>query len=764
MRKEIKFLDGGMGTSLSMRGKDSSPLSNIENPADVIDIHRGFIQAGSDIIETNTFTANPYNYKNYRRLIKEGVNLAQKAVGLSKRKDIRIASSIGPISELVAPLGKLEFEDAVDIFKKTSKAFFNSGLNLIILETMDDILQMRAALIGIREVNPHAEIFATMTFSDSGRTTTGTPAEAAAAAMDALGADVIGANCSFGPRGLYSTLKRMRKVTRKPLMVQPNAGLPQIKNGSQVYTQGPDVFAHRCDGFPSTGVSYIGGCCGTGAEHIAALKRKLKNASVSLPPKKIPLIISSRTSFTRLGDFPVIIGERINFSARPRLRESEEKVVAQGLKQKKARAAALDVNMGSHEEKTLDTVLALERRVGLPVVLDSQNAGEVEKAARRYPGVLLLNSVPGEKEKMDSLFPVVRKYGLPFIALCVRDKDVPRSAEDKLSAAKSLLKRASKEGIDTERALVDPLVLTLSSDPMSAFQTLKALEELKLKSVLGVSNVSSSLPQRALLNQVFSSLAVYCGVSALIADPLDSDLVYSLYASALLSGRDRGASEYLKFFSPASEELSFSHPLSRAIFEGSPKAAADYALQAMQKTPPLEVVETLIAPALDIVGQQYSQKKIFLPQLIQAARSCEKAMEEVEKKLKSFGGKRKIKGRIVIATVKDDIHDIGKNLVTLLLKNSSFEVIDLGVDVSSERIVSEAIKREADIIALSALMTNTMRRMEEVRELLDKKNTDIAVLAGGAAVTGSYAKSIGASYASDAVKAVKEAERIVSKK
>ncbi len=752
-----------MGTSLAKRGKDSSALSNLQNPKDVREIHGEFIRAGADIIQTNTFSANPAIFKkDYKKLISAGVKLARKAVADSGRKKLTVAGSIGPTGKMVSPVGKLDFEETVNIFKKTARAFYDAGIDTLIIETFDDISEMRAALIGAREAADGFKIFASMTFSSGDRTSTGTPAEAAAAVMDALGADVIGVNCSFGPEGLADAVKKIRAYTSKPVMAQPNAGLPDISKGTMVYPENPADFAAKCRGLVKAGASFIGGCCGTSPAHIAALKKTVKNITPPPAPGRVPAVITSRTSFTVFGDFPVIIGERINFTARPELASSEAKIAAEGLKQKKAGALALDINLGRHEEKTLESVMAVERRTSLPVVLDSQNAAEVEKAARRYPGVLLLNSISAEKEKMDSLFPVVKKYGLPFIALCVSDRGVPGTIKGKIKIARSLLKRAREEGISKDKILVDPVVLAASSDTSSAYKTLRAIENISANTVIGVSNVSGGLPQRALLNQALSALAVYCGASALIVDPMDTDLVYMFYASSLLSGRDKRALNYTGYFAPGSEKFSFDNPLSQAIFEGSREEAVRLARLAVKDMSPFEIIEKLIAPALDRVGAEYSEKRIFLPQLVESARSAEAAVEEVERHIKSGKSEIKKKGTIVIATVKGDIHDIGKNLVALLLKNSSFDVIDMGVDIDSKKIVNEAVKRKADIVALSSLMTTTMHSMKEVKQLIDSKKLKIPVLVGGAAVTEKFASQIGAFYAKDAVKAVKAAEDIIS--
>ncbi len=757
---KIIFLDGAMGSNLAQKGVDPTPASNTKDPELVKEILKGFIASGSNIIETNTFSATPVKFRNYRKINCLGVQIAKDAVRESKRKNVKIAGSIGPTGLMVKPVGRLDFEEAVKIFKSQVKVLYTEKVDLFIIETMDDISEMRAALLAAKETAPEIPVIATMTFADECRTSTGTPAEVAARVMDSLGVKVLGVNCSFGPEGLVEVVKRMRRVTKKPIIAQANAGIPVVRNGVTVYPTGPHEYAKYAKYLVKAGASYIGGCCGTTPAHIKVIVNELKNMKPKNPPGQVPLIITSRTQVVEFGKFPVIIGERINFIAHPELKASDSRIVTEGLKQKKAGADALDVHVAGVEERTSDIVELLSTRVDLPVVLDSQDPVAIEKAVRKYPGVMLLNSISAETQKLEELLPIAKKYGLPFIALCVQDSGVPKTVKDKLKVYNNILNKVRKAGIDTDNIVVDPLVLAVASNTSFAQKTLKAVSKISNNTILGVSNISPGLPDRALLNEIFSVLAVQAGCSALIVNPLDSDLMCGVYAAALLSGRDRNARKYLEYFTSEQEPIFFDHPLPQSILEGSSENAIKEVKKALKNTEALKIINKYVLPALDKVGEQFSAKKIFLPQLIESAKTAGDVMQVLQKKLSSKGAKIESRAKILIATVKGDIHDIGKNLVVLLLKNHSFDVRDLGVDVSSQKIVREAQTWNADIIALSSLMTTTMDRMIEVKEILKKEKKKIPVIVGGAAITKKYADSIGAYYGKDAVEAVRVVKKM----
>ncbi|MEA3506898.1 MAG: homocysteine S-methyltransferase family protein [Elusimicrobiota bacterium] len=760
-KNKITFIDGAMGTNLSAAGFSPSPKTNIDHPGEVKKIHLDFICAGADIIETNTFSATSLKYENFKEINREGVRLASEAVAESKRKSVKIAGSVGASGKMVKPLGELEFEEAVDIFKSQIEVLQKAGVDLLLIETMDDLSEFRAALIAAAETAGELPLIATMTFSQGERTSTGTPPEIAARVADTLGADIIGVNCSFGPAGLVEVVRRMRAVTKKPLAAQANAGMPQLAGGNTVFPETPEKYAQQAAELVKAGVSYIGGCCGTTKAHIVKLVETLKGISPAPGPQKVPLIISSRTEFRIFGEKPLLIGERINLVAHPGLKGSVDKMVREGLRQKKAGADALDVNTVTQKELTAEVAEAVNSRVGLPVVLDSQDEDTVRDVARRYPGILLLNSVSAEKEKSGLLLPVVKKYGMPYIGLCVSDEGVPRTVAEKLKVADHLIKEAAARGIDSGTIVIDPVVFAVSSDTSSAAETLKALQKIENHTVLGISNVSAGLPRRAVLNEIFSALAVGQGCSALIVNPLNADLVYGVYAASLLTGRDKNAEKYLNYFSAgSSDKFKFEEKLSQAIVEGDSAAALTRLEELLKETAPLDIINSAVVPALDRVGKEYDRKSIFLPQLIESAGAAEKVMEKIEKKLISGGGKMKSSGKILFATVKGDIHDIGKNLVALILKNHSFQIRDLGVDISSDEIVDTAIEWGADIVALSSLMTTTMEEMAEVVKLLKRKKAGIPVMVGGAAVRRDYAESIGAHYANDAIEAVKKAKEI----
>ncbi len=755
---KITLLDGAMGTALASANRDPSCASSLKNPEIVEEITSEYIESGARIVETCTFSATSVKYGNFKEINRRAVEIAKKAVSKTSKK-VRIAGSVGPVGKMVKPIGDMEFEDAVRAFSRQMEVLRSSGVDLFIIETMDDISQMRAALIAAKEIAPGLDVIATMTFSEDGRTSTGTPPEVAAVVMDRLGADVVGVNCSYGPEGLYGVVKAMREATSKPICVQANAGVPINENGKTVYPMTPQEYAVRCRELVRAGASYIGGCCGTTGEYIRFLREKIGDIKPPPPVKNTPFIITSRTDWIEFGNYPIIIGERINFLAHPEIKDSNELIVREAIKQRNAGAGALDVNLGRDEERTAEVIELLSSRVNLPLVLDSQNPEAVEAAARIYPGVLLLNSISAEKKKMKSLLPLAKKYGMPFIGLCVSDEGVPSESSGKIRVAEKILKRAEKEGIPSSDVVIDPVTFSISTDTSSAVKTLEALRRTDSRTVLGISNVSSGFPQKAVLNQTYSSLAVASGCSALIANPLDTDLIYSVRAAALLSGRDLNGDEYIKYFSPSKEAFKFENPLSQAVLEGGSSLAAQEAEKLLKTNEPLKIINEYIIPALDKVGGLYSERVLFLPQLIQSAKACENSMALLEKELQKRGGMR-ARGRVVIATVKGDIHDIGKNLVSLILKNHSYEVRDLGVDVDSETIVREARSFNADIVALSSLMTTTMDRMKEVSSIIREQGLNIPILVGGAAVTSKFAESIGARYAPDAVEAVRVAEKL----
>ena len=760
--ERVVFLDGAMGTSLAAAGCDPTPLSNLENPETVKKITGEFIAAGSVIVQANTFSATPFKFKDYERINSEGVRIARSAVESSGKSNVRVAGSVGPTGKMVIPVGELGFEEAVDLFSRQIRVLSEEGAELLIIETMDDIQEMRAALIAAAETAPSLDIIATMTFSGAGRSSTGTPPESAAAVMDALGASVIGVNCSFGPGGLEEVIRRMRPFTRKPLAAQANAGIPKIEGDRTVFPLGPGEYAEGVLRLAEAGASVLGGCCGAGPGYIREVVKRLKDFSVPPPPEEVPPVITSRTGWVSFAQAPVIIGERINLISRPELAGSSTALAGEARRQVEAGAEALDVCPGKHEDRTEEIVGILSEKTSAPLVLDSQNPRAVEAAARVYPGLFLLNSIPGEKKKMDELIPLAEKYGMPFIGLCTDERGVASTHERKLEIAEKIITYAGKH-IDENKVIIDPVVLAVSSDTASASLTLKALGKLGRRSLLGISNVSSGMPQRALLNQVFASLAVKEGVSALIVNPLDADLVYAVYAAALLSGRDPGGRRYLDFFSPGEEDFKFTDPLSQALIDGDAEAGVSEAEKRIaEKQDPLEIINTAVLPALEKAGELYERRVYFLPQLISTARCAEKVLGVLESNIPPET--RTPEKKVLIATVEGDIHDIGKNLVALMLRNHSCRVLDLGVDVPAGKIIEEARRFGADLIALSALMTNTASRMAETAALIKSGNLDIPLLIGGAAVTEKFASGIGARYSQDAVSAVKTAGEIFSQK
>ncbi|MFC2048890.1 homocysteine S-methyltransferase family protein [Elusimicrobiota bacterium] len=762
-KDRLIILDGAMGTTLSAMGLPATPDVNLISPDAVESIHLDYIKTGIDIIEANTFSATELSFSNFEEINVRAIQIAKKAVAKSGRSDVRIAGSIGATGKMVKPVGIMEFEDAVAVFRNQISLLIREGVDLLIIETMDDILEAKAALLAAKECSEEIGIIETMTFSDGERTSTGTPPETAAVVLDSLGADVIGVNCSFGPEGLVNVVRRMRRVTKKPIIAQANAGLPRFENRKTVYPVDPVRYAELAEKLVEAGASYIGGCCGTDKGHIEALVKKFRDRKPVQIPETVPLIISSRSKWVEFGDAPVIIGERINFIANKELRNSDSGIIRECIKQHDAGADAVDVNLGSDENRAVEVIDLISGKTDIPVVLDCQTPEHVEKVARRYPGLMLLNSISGENEKMEKLLPIAKKYGLPFVGLCVDDKGIKKEVKTKLQLADKIIEKAAGYGIESTKIIIDPLTLSVSTDVSASLNTLKAIEKIENHTILGISNISSGMPQRALLNQTFSALAVRAGCSALIVNPLDAELIYSLFSSSLLSARDPEAKRYLRYFSSAEKQIEFDNPLEQAIFEGDNEKAESIVVELLETQNGTEIVNNYIIPSLKRVGKFFNNRKIFLPQLISSAQTVQNIMRIIQEKITREGGIVTKKSRILIATVKGDIHDIGKNLVSLILENHSYEVKDMGVDVDSKEIVKEALSWGADVIALSSLMTITMANMQEVIDILKEKSVTLPVIIGGAAISKKYAESIGALYGKDAIDAVQTISELTGK-
>lgn len=760
----IKFFDGGMGSMLNLRAGELPEKLNIAEPERVFAVHKGYAEAGAEYITANTFGANSLKYDNVAELVKAGVALAKKA-------GKKVALDIGPTGKLLKPMGDLDFERAVELFSEVVVAGKDDS-DVIIIETMSDTYELKAAVLAAKE-NSDLPVITSMIFDEKGRLLTGGDVKSAAAMVEGLGVDVIGINCGLGPRQMLELVKELRTCTSLPILVMPNAGLPESVDGKTVYNVSPEAFAQDMEEIAKIGVSYLGGCCGTTPEHIKAMIERCKNMDDSVPEKKNDTVVTSYSTAVTIGDKPVVIGERINPTGKKLFKEALRNndidyVIKEGLAQQDKGAHILDVNVGLPEIDEVkwlkDAVYNLQSVLPLPLQLDSSDPLALEAAMRIYNGKPMVNSVNGKASSMKEVFPLVKKYGGVVVCLCLDENGIPSTAEGRIAIAEKIIRTAAEYGIDKKDLVVDALVMTISTDRNNAIETLKAVKyirnELGVATVLGVSNISFGLPNREAVNTAFYTLALENGLSAGIINPLSDSMMNAYYSFNALRGFDDNCAEYIE--NAAETQLvpvsSGTFDLKTAIIKGMKTEAGDCAKELLKNTAPLDVINDYIIPALDVVGDGFEKNKIFLPQLLMSADSAKAAFDEIKVHLTLAGEKQESENKIVIATVEGDIHDIGKNIVKVLLSNYGFDVIDLGKDVKCEKVLEEAIKHDCRLVCLSALMTTTVPNMEKTIKLVHD-NTDAKVLVGGAVLTKSYAKMIDADYyAKDAMESVRIAK------
>ncbi|MCR5565892.1 MAG: homocysteine S-methyltransferase family protein [Clostridiales bacterium] len=795
LKKGPFFLDGGFGTLVQKAGlkPGEAPESwNLTHPEEVTKIHRAYYEAGSNMVACNTFGVHPERYspEECEKMIRAAVICAEQARAEAYASQERfIALDVGPCGKLLKPLGPLDFEDAVKGFAEIIRIGASYGVDCIFLETMNDGAETRAALLAAKE-NCDLPVLVSNAYGADGKLMTGGSPESVVAMLEGLGADAVGVNCSLGPDALAPIVERYLAVASVPVLMKPNAGLPQEKDGKTFYNVGPEEFSAQIAALVPKGLRIMGGCCGTTPEYIAALKQAVGS---QVPPelvKKERTVIASRGCALELGKNPVIIGERINPTGKKRLRKALEEgdmayVLNEAISQEERGAEVLDVNVGTPgvDEPALLTqaVQELQAVTDLPLQLDTADAAAMERALRAYNGKAMINSVNGKQEVMDAVFPLVKKYGGVLVALTLDEEGIPATAEGRLAIAERILKEAEKYGIESRDILFDTLTMTVSADGTAAQVTLDALRMIREKmgcgTVLGVSNVSFGLPEREVLGSVFLTMALECGLSAAIMNPLNDRMMGAMISFRTLTGRDENCGAYIRFAGelPAMQAVSPAAPaaagtketgakgLRRAVVRGLCREAGSLAREALAAGQDgLELVKNEIIPALDEVGQGFEAKKLFLPQLMMSAEAAEAAFREIKEKTAGQAEGQPSKGRVVIATVKGDIHDIGKNIVRLLLENYGFEVTDLGKDVAPETVL-EAVKRlNAPVCGLSALMTTTVPAMAETVALLHEKAPWCRVMVGGAVLTEEYAKEIHADgYGRDAMAAVRLAEQFV---
>ena len=780
--RRVLFFDGGMGTLLQEKGLGPGELPeswNLLHPEDVLQIHRDYVSAGADFITTNTFGANRLKMRgDYQaaELTAAGVKLARQAADEAGRP-VFVALDIGPTGKLLQPMGDLDFETAVDAFKETVRAGAEAGADCAIIETMSDISEIKAAVLAVKE-SCSLPVFVTMVFDERGRLLTGADIPAAVAMLEGLRVDALGLNCGFGPEQMLPLMDQLERCCSIPILVSPNAGLPVVVDGQTVYNVSPADFAAQMAEIVRKGAWMVGGCCGTTPDHIRAEVEACRKLPARPLPRNRRTVVSSGSMAVVIGEHPVVIGERINPTGKKRfkqaLREKDlDYLLNEGLKQVDAGADILDVNVGLPEidetEMMRETVKGLQGVLNLPLQIDTTSPQAMEAALRVYSGKAMVNSVNGKSEVMAAVFPLVRKYGGVVVALTLDEDGIPETAEGRLAIAEKIVRTAESYGIGREDIVVDALTMTISSDQRAADTTLRALkmikEQLGVKTVLGVSNVSFGLPRREVVNSAFLLLALEHGLDAAIINPGSERMMETIAAFGALYGGDAHCAGYIERMGaqpapvaekPAGEGM----PLDQAVARGMKAEAVAGTRKLLETRQPMEVINEVLIPALDTVGKGFEQGTIFLPQLLMSAEAAGAAFDYLKEEMRRAGTAEEKKGKIVIATVKGDIHDIGKNIVRVLLENYGFEVIDLGKDVPPETVVETVLREDVKLVGLSALMTTTVPSMAETIRQLRAAAPDCKVVVGGAVMTQEYADQIGADcYSPDAMGTVYFAQK-----
>ncbi len=764
---KIQFFDGGMGTMLQAGGLKAGELPeslNLKNPELVYSIHEAYASEGADIISTNTFGVNSLKFENVEEIV-------CAAVSLAKKTGKKVALDMGPLGRLLKPSGDLEFHKAYELYKEIILAAKDS-VDIIFFETMTDLYEIKAGVLAAKE-SCDLPVFVSMMFDSNERLLTGADIETAVTTLEGLGVSAIGLNCGLGPDEMLPLVKKMRSLTSLPMLVNPNAGLPRSVDGKTVFDVDADSFAQKMKEIASVGVSYLGGCCGTTPAHIKALVTACEGIGSFVPEKRKVTRVSSYSKTVNFGDKPVIIGERINPTGKKLFKEALRNhdigyIINEGIAQKDKGAHILDVNVGLPEidenEMMHSAVEALQGVTDLPLQIDTADLRAMETALRMYNGKPMLNSVNSKEESMNSVFPLVRKYGAVVVCLCLDENGIPKTAEGRIKIAEKIIAKAEEYGIDKTELVFDALAMTVSTDPQSANETLKAVkhltENLGVKTILGVSNISFGLPEREIVNSAFFNMALSNGLSAGIINPLSDTMMNTYYAFLALRGLDENCENYISKVSKTQTvpQTAIDIDLRSAIVKGMKQKAVECTQALIKSEDSLTVINSYIMPALDIVGEGFEKNKIFLPQLLMSAESAKASFEVIKSSMSKDTVAQKGE-KIILATVHGDIHDIGKNIVKVLLENYGYDVIDLGKDVPEEEVLRAVKENNVKLVGLSALMTTTVPAMERTIDLVHK-NTDAKVIVGGAVLTETYAQMINADfYAADATQTVKIAKK-----
>ncbi len=791
------ILDGATGSNLQKAGMPAGvcpELWILDHPEVLIDLQKHFVEAGTDILYAPTFSANRIKLEEYgiRDRIKE---INQRLVGLSKEAAgdrALVAGDLTMTGISLAPIGTMTFERLVDIYKEQAGYQLEAGVDLFVVETMMSLAETRAAVIAIKEICD-LPVMASMTYQEDGKTLYGTDPVTAVVVLQSLGADVIGVNCSTGPAQMRTIVESMKEYANVPILVKPNAGLPVLQGEVTVYPMEAEEFASYGPALVEAGAGLIGGCCGTTPSHIRLLRQAVEGLKPTAPENKHPMVIASERKCQEIsleGPF-LVIGERINPTGKKRLKQELKDglfdlVEEMAVSQEEMGAHILDVNMGTEgideKQMMLQAIERLSMVTSLPLCIDTSSVEVMEAALRSYPGRALINSISLEKHKIDALLPLVKKYGAMFILLPLSDKGLPESLEEKKQIIRKILEESEKIGIQKDQVLVDGLVTTVGANKQAALETLETIRYCKhslgLCTTAGLSNISFGLPERPFVNGAFVSMAIAAGLSCAIANPSNALLMGLAFASDLLQNKEDADNHYIRQIErmgPVSQNMTKAEknpavntkkeqnpPVFEAVLKGNRDRITEIVdLELAKGTTPSCILETMLIPAINQVGELFEQQKYFLPQLISGAQTMEKAVAHLEPMMQAGKDKKELPP-IVIATVEGDIHDIGKNLVALMLRNYGYPVYDLGKDVPAETIMAAAKEHKAAVIALSALMTTTMMRMKDTVNLRNQENSDVKIIIGGAVTTQEFADEIGADgYSADAAGAVRLVEKIL---
>ncbi len=789
IRDRRTYFDGGMGTLLQKAGLAPGELPetwNLTHPDVLTDIHLAYMNAGANVITSNTFGANCLKFENLGEIIPAAFAAMREAKARfsGDRDSVYLAFDMGPLGKMLEPLGDFPFETAVECFAKSVRIAARCGFDLILIETMSDLYETKAAVLAAKE-NSSLPVFVTNAYDETGHLLTGADVPAVVATLESLGADALGANCSLGPHKMLDIARQYVRHASRPVIINPNAGVPRVENGKTVFDVGAEEFAGVMRDIAALGVQALGGCCGTTPEFIRLLKEKTDDLPFAPPQKKTATTVASYTHAVTFGELPVVIGERINPTGKPKLKDALRRsdlgyLLREGIAQQEAGADVLDVNVGLGEidETAMLTsaVKELQSVLDLPLQIDTVRPEALERALRIYNGKPLINSVNAKRKSMETVFPLMQKYGGAVIALTLGEDGIPETAEGRCALAKTILDTAATYGIDKKDILVDPLCMAVSSGEEAGRVTLDSIrlikETLGVKTCLGVSNISFALPDRPFVTAVYLAMALENGLDCAILNPCSDEMMRTLRASVMLGGLDPHCERYIDFAVQHPRGSAFPvsvptaqpqkkddlPPLMYAIVKGLSAQAAAAAAELLETAPALEVIETQIIPALSLVGERFEKGALFLPQLLMSAESANAAFELAAKKLPKTEG---AKDRVILATVQGDIHDIGKNIVKVLLQSFGFEVIDLGKDVPPEQVLKAVLEYDVRLVGLSALMTTTLDAMRETVALLRERAPQVQTVVGGAVLTEDYAELIGATcYAKDAMQSVHFAKRV----